>query len=165
MDQLWAPLTLFPASRQPHLIAVLPAELGKERLGGRVESGSPQPHLHAEWQPVNLLTLNQRLRAQQLQDGCRHFSSSNYSTGGSCGSKRQKERKAETGETEGSRRGHTAMVSARGRCREEEGLLLHPRPLTPSTPAPAPRAQQPRRTPTWDGKDLVLGKGEKRLRT
>lgn len=105
MDQLWAPLTLFPASRQPHLIAVLPAELGKERLGRRVESGSPQPHLHAEWQPVNPLTFNQRLRAQQLQDGCRHFSSSNYSTGGSCSSKRQKEQTAETGEMEGPRRG------------------------------------------------------------
>lgn len=102
MDQLWAPLALFPASRHPHLIAVLTAALGEERLGGGEESGSPQPHLHTEWQPVNPLTLNQRLRAQRPLDGCRHLSSSNYSTGGSCSGKRQKVQKAETGEMEGS---------------------------------------------------------------
>lgn len=80
-------------------------------MGGGEESGSPQPHLHAEWQPFNLLTLNQRLRAQRPQDGCRHFSSSNYSTGGSCGGKKQKERKAETGEMEGSWGAHSHGLS------------------------------------------------------
>lgn len=80
-------------------------------MGGGEESGSPQPHLHAEWQPFNPLTLNQRLRAQRPQDGCRHFSSSNYSTGGSCSGKKQKEQKAETGEMEGSRGVHSHGLS------------------------------------------------------
>ena len=80
-------------------------------MGGGEESGSPQPHLHAEWQPFNPLTLNQRFRAQRPQDGCRHFSSSNYSTGGSCSGKKQKERKAETGEMEGSGGVHSHGLS------------------------------------------------------
>ena len=63
------------------------------------------------------------------------------------------------------RGGRTAMASAWCGGREEEDLLLLPRPLVPSIPAPAPRAQRPRRTPTWAGKGLVLGKGERRLRT
>lgn len=56
----------------------------------------PQPRLQAEWQLVNPLTLNQRLRAQRLDGGSR-FPSSNYSAGSPSGGKRQA-REAETAE-------------------------------------------------------------------
>lgn len=124
----------------------------------------PQPRLQAEWQLVNPLTLNQRLRAQRLDGGSR-FPSSNYSAGSPSGGKRQERGGGDSrdglvlGET-------TAMASTWGWRQREGGLLLlHPRPLAPSIPARLTALWPPGRCSARLGEAWRCGEGEGRLRT
>lgn len=116
MDGLKAPCPLFP--EPPDNLISLLFSWQSHRLEEESDQVAPSPARVLNRQPVNPLTLNQRMD--------RRSSGSNYDAGGSCSGKRQKEREVETAEMEGSWGSPQLWPQPGAGDGEEEGLLLQP---------------------------------------